>query len=87
MRLGFGDRNHYNISSQELEKYQKTSIGNKGTAFMCNCEMGLHRGGVPENGHHRDHILFQFARSNKPLPKDWIKDFVDPFEGLVNYHN
>ena len=87
MRMGFGDRDHFNISSQELEKHQKKSIGGKGMAFMCNCEMGLHRAGVPEKGHYRDHILFQFAPSNKPLPKDWIKDFVDPYDGLVGINN
>ena len=49
----------------------------KGSTFMCNCNLGLHRAGVPEPDHYRDLIQIQFAPSSNPLPKDWFKDFVD----------
>lgn len=84
MKKGFGNRDNYNLPVQVLEnpKYVWKTTGVPGTTFLCNCQMGLHRAGIPENGRYRDLIQFQFGPSNKPLTKDWIKDFEDPYEPI-----
>jgi len=82
MKFGYKSRNNYNLPSDVLEnkEYVYKITGDAGTSLMCNAHICLHRAGVPEPGHYRDIIQFQFAPSNEPLPKDWYKTFVDPHE-------
>lgn len=84
IKMGFGNRNNYKIPVQELEKTVTKLKGQSGTVFMCNCQLGMHRAGVPNTNHYRDHIVIQFGSSNKPLPKDWVKNFFDPYEAEFN---
>jgi hypothetical protein len=84
IKMGFGNRNNYKISTEELDKDVTKLKGQKGTIFLCNCQMGLHRAGVPDIGHYRDHIIIQFGPSNKPLSDDWAKEFFDPH--AIDFH-
>ena len=82
MKLGYKNRNNYNLPTEVLEneKYMWKATGDVGTALMCNCNLGMHKAGIPNPGHYRDLIQFQLAPSSEPLPKDWYKTFVDPHE-------
>jgi len=84
MKLGYKNRNNYNLSTEVLEneKFMWKATGKIGTALMCNCNLGMHRAGIPSLGHHRDMLQFQLAPSTEPLPKDWYKTFVDPNEPI-----
>jgi len=79
MKKGFGSRKNYNLPNEVLEdpKYVWHATGKEGTCFMCNCQLGLHRAGVPEPGHYRTCALITFVPSNKPLEKDWQNHLVD----------
>ena len=91
MKMGYKNRSNYNLPQDviENEKYVWKATGDVGTALMCNCNLGLHKAGIPEPGHYRDVIQFQFAPSNEPLSKDWYKTFVDPNEPIKSrsHHN
>ena len=79
MKLGFGTREDYNISKDELENHQfmKSGIGSSGTAYFANANLCLHKAGIPESGHFRDLINFVFVPTDDPLPDDWEKNVVD----------
>tara|TARA_B110000495_G_C22927316_1_gene541988 strand:- start:306 stop:1175 length:870 start_codon:yes stop_codon:yes gene_type:complete len=84
MKMGFGNRSNYNVEIEELEnkKYMTKPTGKSGTTFICNCQLGLHRAGIPDNGLYRDAICISFSPSDKPLPKNWIEFFEDPLEPI-----
>jgi hypothetical protein len=84
MKLGYKNRGNYNLplDVMEDEKYVWKASGKKGTALMCNCNLGLHKAGIPKPGRYRDVLLIQLAPSNEPLTKDWYKTFIDPNEPL-----
>ena len=85
MKLGYKNRSNYNIPLNVLENenFVWKATGDSGSAIMCNCNLGLHKAGIPEPGRYRDVIQFQFAPSNEPLAKDWFKTFVDPNEPKI----
>lgn len=82
MRLGYKNRRNYNLSSNviEDENHIWQATGDIGTTFMCNCNLGLHKAGVPEPNHYRDVIQIQLAPSSEKLPVNWPEHFVDKEE-------
>jgi len=83
MKTGFGNRHKYNLSKEVLEdpNIVVKAIGDAGTALLCNTELGLHKAGIPEKGHMRDIIQFQFVPSKKPLEDNWIEKIeIKPHE-------
>jgi len=73
--MGFRNRHRYNLSKDVLEdpNHVVKAIGPTGTAMLCNTELCLHRAEIPEEGHFRDIIQFQFGSSKKPLVDNWIE--------------
>jgi len=89
MKMGFKNRNNPSIPITELEnpKHITKAIGPKGTTTMCNCNIGIHRAGVPEKGRYRDIIQLIISPSSKPMPDDWYKTLVnDKKPQLKQYH-
>ena len=79
MKLGFGTRDNYKLSKDELEnpQFMKRGIGSSGTAYFANANLCLHKAGIPESGHFRDLINFVFVPADDPLPNDWEKNVVN----------
>lgn len=77
MKKGFGTREDYNLSLDEIEDSNHIAkmTGNSGTAFMANTEFCLHRAGKLSQGHKRDVIQFVFVPTEKPLPTNWFEKF------------
>ena len=76
VRMGYKTRENYAGASLHIENYKNLQrlTGPGGTAALCNTEVNLHKAGVPEHGHHRDIIQFQFVPSNKPVPSNWYDE-------------
>jgi rubrerythrin len=79
-KMGFGTRHNTKISKEILDNKDSfwKATGNSGSSLMCNCNLGIHRAGVPNYGRFRDIIQIQFSPSNEPFNKDeWLKTFED----------
>jgi len=79
MKLGFGSRDNYNLSKDELEnpQFMKSGIGSSGTVYFANANLCLHKAGIPDSGHFRDLINFIFVPVDEPLPHDWEKNVIN----------
>ena len=84
MKMGYKTRFTYNLPDEiiEDENHIWRATGKQGFAIMCNCNLGLHKAGIPEPGHFRDNISIQFAPSSEPLTKDWYSKFIDSYEKI-----
>lgn len=78
MKLGFGTRDDYNLSKEDLEdpQFMKRGIGSSGTAYFANANLCLHKAGIPDDGHFRDLINFVFVPTDEPLSDNWEKNVV-----------
>jgi hypothetical protein len=76
MKMNFGHREDYQIPMEILEdpKHVVKFTGQAGSAIFANTTTCLHRAGNPQNT--RDILQFMFKSSDKPLPKDWVKDVL-----------
>lgn len=59
-----------------IEKTKNISrfTGKAGTALLANPNTCLHRGDIPDNGRHRDMLVFYISCNSKPLKPDWEVD-------------
>ena len=48
--------------------------GKAGSILIGNTTQCMHKAGLPEPGHFRDLIQFQFLPSANPLPENWVED-------------
>ena len=90
MKMGFGTREDYNVSEQELEDPEHTLkvVGKTGMAYFANAQLCLHKAGMPSENHHRDVIQFVFEPSDEPLGENWIERFKqDTKYGKETYFN
>ena len=90
MKMGFGTREDYNISQNELEdpKYTEKIEGKIGTAYFANTQLCLHKAGMPSKNHSRDVVQFVIEPHDKPLEKNWIENFSpDTKYGKESYFN
>lgn len=79
VKMGYKNRYDYGLPLNELEdkKYVVKHTGPSGKVMYASTPTCLHRAGIPEEGHYRDMLTFQFMPSNEPLPENWADDFVD----------
>lgn len=81
IKMGFGNRHNYRIPMEVVEDptHVIKAIGPAGSAFLCNTELCLHRASIPNKGHTRDIVQFQFVPSDVPLTNDWYNN-IEPIE-------
>lgn len=79
VKMGYKNRYDYGLPRSELENsdYLVRHVGPSGTSMYCSTPTCLHRAGIPEEGHFRDLVSFQFMPSNERLPDNWAETFVD----------
>lgn len=90
IQMGFKDRDDPGIPLKELEdpKYTLKSVGPPGTTSVCNTGICFHRATIPEQGHFRDIIRFQFEPSKEPLSEDWYNHMKeDSIRFSLNLNN
>ena len=90
LKMGFRSRHKYNVSNETLLDPNRVikAVGSVGTALLCNTELCLHKAGIPEKGHFRDIIQFQFIASKTPLADNWIEKIeMKPHEMRMTVDN
>ena len=76
IKLGFGNRDHYDLPTNVLEDptHVNKITGPRGTTMYGNVTVCLHRAGDPEPGHIRDQVQIFLVPADKPFSDDWINE-------------